>query len=119
MHVTGATGDDANRASDGDFTPILASIVGEDSSAVKGSDGNWHAVYELLPTNAKSVPATVQTIWVLDAANGSVLSTLTGADLVAALRTLAARPVDDRTLSANESRLVFDGRRDKDLSVVR
>src|SRR5918998_6277633 len=41
------------------FTPVTVSLIGNDSeAAVKGTDGRrYHVVYELLLTNAKSVPA--------------------------------------------------------------
>jgi hypothetical protein len=45
------------------FTPVTVSLIGNDSEgAVKGTDGRYHVVYELLLTNAKSVPATLKAV---------------------------------------------------------
>src|SRR5262249_49320970 len=59
-------------------------------------------------TNAKGVPATIDEIDVLDAANPArVLQSLSGAALDAALYTLAARPAPDHTLAPGASKVVF------------
>ena len=64
------------------FTPVTASFVGGDTAAVKGTDGRYHVVYELLLTNTRPVPATLQAVEVLDAADGTTILRSEGEDLV-------------------------------------
>src|SRR3989442_9252874 len=42
------------------FTAIVGSILGGPTSGVHGTEGRHHVVYELVLTNAKAVPATLQ-----------------------------------------------------------
>src|SRR5690606_26143986 len=48
------------------FTPVTVSTVGPETTPVLGTDGQYHAVYELLLSNGKMAPATIQRIQVLD-----------------------------------------------------
>ena len=90
------------------FTPVTASLIGDDSEgAVKGTDGRYHVVYELLLTNAKAVPATLEAVEVLDAGNGATVLRREGDELVALVRTLDARPAEDAALPPNQSRMVY------------
>lgn len=50
-----------------------------------GSDGKVHLVYELLLTNAMTVPSTVSMVEVLDANSGATLIRLSGPSLLAAM----------------------------------
>src|SRR5690606_19412229 len=45
-----------------DFTPVVGEILSSHTMPVRGSDGRMHVVYELLLTNAKAVPATLEKI---------------------------------------------------------
>ena len=100
MYPTRAPGDD--------FTPVVGSVLGADTMAVRGSDGRSHVVYELLLTNAKAVPATLEKLEVLRPdGDGKALVSLEGAGLLAALHTLDARPAAAATLPPNESRILF------------
>lgn len=90
------------------FTPVLVDYVGDHTTPVKGTDGRWHVVYELWLTNARGVPATVERIEVLDYdKQDRVLKSLDGADLLAATRDLAMRPVTDMALDPNAAKIVF------------
>ena len=53
------------------LTPVLVSLVGGDTAAVRGSDGRYYAVYELLLTNASSSAADLEAVEVLDTADGT------------------------------------------------
>ena len=53
------------------FTAIVGSILGGPTSWVHGTDGRHYVVYELVLTNAKAVPATLQAVEVL-ATRGSI-----------------------------------------------
>lgn len=89
------------------FTSVLVGPVAPTVAPVRGSDGRYHVVYELQLTNAKAVPATVEGIDVLDAADQSrVVQSLTGAELAASLFLLSARPAADAALAPMESKLV-------------
>jgi hypothetical protein len=78
------------------------------TAAVRGDDRRFHVVYELLLTNAKRVPATIERIEVLDADNRArVLRTLAGADLAATTMHLSGRPAADRVLGQDQSHIVF------------
>ena len=90
------------------FTAVLVSTVGGPTAPVRGSDGRFHVVYELWLTNAKGVPATVEAIEVLDAADPSrVVATLAGAALAGSLYRLDTSPAEDTVLQPDESALVF------------
>jgi hypothetical protein len=90
------------------FTPVTVSFVGADSATpVLGSDGRYRAVYELILTNTKPVPASLDAVDVLDAANDTKLLGLKGEDLIDNLRTLDVQPVEGASLPPNESRLLY------------
>jgi hypothetical protein len=90
------------------FTPVTVSFVGGDSATpVLGSDGRYRAVYELILTNTNSVPASLDAVDVLDAANDSKLLGLKGKDLIDNLRKLDVQPVKAASLPPNESRLLY------------
>lgn len=105
----------------GVFTPVLASLLGGEPSPVRGSDGRQYVVYELLLTNAKSVPATLERLEVR--AGEKIVRSFAGDAWKASLRTLSASPVEDAVLPASTSRILlvtlsFD-RRDLVPEVVR
>src|SRR2546422_9276060 len=70
--VSASSGDGAGPESAKDvFTAIVGTALGGPPSAVHGTDGRHHVVYELVLTNAKAVPATLQAVEVL-ATRGSI-----------------------------------------------
>jgi len=107
----GSSGDGASLAraatSSEVFTPIVGSVLGGETAAVRGSDGRYYVVYELLLTNAKRVPAELQRIEVTNQDTGAVVRTLEGETLVAALHDLNVDRVPDAALASSESRLVL------------
>jgi peptidase M23-like protein len=90
------------------FTPVVASTIGRETGPAKGTDGRYHVPYELLLTNAKAAPATIQRVVVLDEADRSrVITRFQGDRLLENMRTLGPRPVDNTTIEPNGSRLLF------------
>ncbi len=89
------------------FTPVTASFVGGSTAAVKGTDGHYYVVYELLLTNTRAVPATLEAVEVLDAADSTTIIRIEGEDLVDLMRTLDAQPAEDASLPPNESRMIY------------
>lgn len=89
-----------------EFTAVLGSFVGGETSPVKGTDGRWHVVYELWMTNGKQVPASIGTIEVLDYDDPKrLLASLEGGALdVTQLSTL---PRENADLRPNEALLVY------------
>ena len=63
-------------------TPLLMRVLGL-PQPVKGSDGNYHLVYELVLTNTSPGTATVESVKTIDAKSGEVVDTLAGADVAA------------------------------------
>ena len=66
------------------FTPLIETVVSP-PRWFTGTDGKVHLVYELLLTNALSVPATVSAVAVLNADSGATLLRLTGPSLTSAM----------------------------------
>ena len=86
-------------------TPVLVSLVGGDTAAVRGSDGRYHVVYELLLMNTATGPATLSSVAVLDGASGNGVYRLDGGEMVAgeSLRTLDRDPVASRLAGSQRS----------------
>ena len=58
-------------------TPVVANPVPQQQIVpVRGSDGRWHAMYELLLTNTVSKPATLRAVTIVDPASGGKLLTI-------------------------------------------
>ncbi|MDQ3695848.1 MAG: hypothetical protein M3464_19845 [Chloroflexota bacterium] len=72
---------------DAQYTPLLPSVLSPPRWFL-GADEQVHLVYELLLTNASSVPVEVTTVEVLDSDTGRVVATLTEAPLAAAMSLL-------------------------------
>src|SRR5436190_5588783 len=97
-----------NSASADVFTPVIASTLSLEAHPIRGTNGAYHVVYELLLTNTKSFPATIRSIDVLAGASGSeVITSFSGADLLGRLRTLAPEPAKDATIEPNAARLFY------------
>src|SRR4051794_25244834 len=70
-------------------TPITATLIPQkEITAVKGSDGRLHAVYELELTNTGAHPATLESVAIVNARGDRVLHTYEGDELVAEMRRL-------------------------------
>ncbi|OLC58447.1 MAG: hypothetical protein AUH76_17255 [Candidatus Rokubacteria bacterium 13_1_40CM_4_67_11] len=106
--VTARAGDGAGPQPGGDvFTAIVGTILAGPVPAVHGTDGRHHVVYELVLTNTKAVPATLQAVEVLNRANDARLARFEGNQLLGMLRAMNARPAASLDLPANESRVVL------------
>ncbi|MGH2940102.1 MAG: M23 family metallopeptidase [Solirubrobacterales bacterium] len=90
-------------------TPVIASPVPQrEIVPVLGSDGRWHAMYEVLLTNTVSKPARVESVAVLDATSGRRVLRLGAKELVASdLHMLDRNPVKDTVLPSGQSRVLF------------
>jgi murein DD-endopeptidase MepM/ murein hydrolase activator NlpD len=90
-------------------TPVVANLVPQRQIVpVRGSDGRWHAMYELLLTNSTAKPATLGSVSVLDPDSGRRVLSITAEQLVAEdLKMLDRNPVKNATLPAEGSRALF------------
>ena len=61
-------------------TPLLMRVL-DAPEPVKGSDGKYHLVYEIVLTNTSPGKATVESVKTIDAKSGEVVGTLAGSDV--------------------------------------
>src|SRR5215204_2149939 len=66
----------------GKQTPLLMRVL-DAPQPVKGTDGKYHLVYELVLTNSSPGTATVEWVKTIGPKSGEVVGTLAGDDLVA------------------------------------
>jgi hypothetical protein len=88
----GATEDNGNRlrelrpahtgGGEAKQTPLLMRVL-DPPQPVKGSDGKYHLVYELVLTNTSPGTATVESVETIDSKSGEVVGTLAGAEVAA------------------------------------
>lgn len=90
-------------------TPVVANLVPQKQIvAVRGSDGRWHAMYELLLTNTVTKPATLGSATIVDPASGRELLTIGAKQMVAEdLKMLDRNPVKSATIPAESSRALL------------
>lgn len=99
------------------FTPVLVRAVSGPTFPFLGSDAKYHVAYDLLLTDASSVPAQLDAFDVLDAAAQTrVIASYANAALVDPacpfgdcnrLRRLPSSPATDRAIPAQESRALL------------
>lgn len=99
------------------FTALTLIPIGNPPLPFRGSDGQYHVVYDLQLTNATSEPATIEKIEVVDGHNPKqVVASFSGTSLVDEncaigdcnrLRDLPAGYVDSAEIPPQESRIVF------------
>jgi hypothetical protein len=91
------------------WTPVIVSPVDTQTAAVRGSDGRYHIVYDLMLTNVSSSDADIESIAILNAEDGQAITSFSAAELVSneVIRTLDRAPASDATLEANASRLLM------------
>lgn len=89
-----------------EFTPVTAAPIAERISAVPGTDGRFHVVYELALTNTKAAPAVLGAVTVR-ARGGRVLARFRGARLLARLRTPLPSPVESLAIEPFAQRLLY------------
>jgi hypothetical protein len=75
-------GGGAKQTPQGKQTPLLMRVL-DPPQPVKGTDGKYHLVYELVLTNSSPGTATVEWVKTIDPKSGEVVGTLAGDDLVA------------------------------------
>ncbi len=66
----------------GKQTPLLMRVL-DPPQPVKGSDGKYHLVYELVLTNSSPGTAKVESVKTIDSKSGEIVGTLAGADIPA------------------------------------
>jgi hypothetical protein len=91
------------------FSPLVASLIAQDTAPVLGTDGQYWVVYELLLTNTITGDADITGVSVTDALSGREVFTLSADDMIAGenLRLLDREPAADTTLGRNESRVLL------------
>ena len=93
------------------YTPLVASVLGPASTfPFRGTDGKYHIVYDLVLLNASRIPATLQSLAVVDAAQPSrVIASFEGRALVDRLRTLAGEggAVTDAAIEPSAGRILY------------
>jgi len=77
------------------FTPAVLSVLAA-PEPVRGSDGRYHLVYELLATNATRVPWDLASVTVRDAASGTELQRIAGATVADKTTELVTRAPTNR-----------------------
>jgi hypothetical protein len=75
-------GGGAKQTPQGKQTPLLMRVL-DPPQPVKGTDGKYHLVYELVLTNSSPGTAKVESIKTIDAKSGEVVDSLAGADVAA------------------------------------
>jgi len=97
-----------NVQADDQFTPMVVSPLTPTTNSVLGTDGKYHAVYELVLSNTRPVPATLKKIEVLDARSPSmILAAYEGEALRARLRTLNSAAASNAEIEFNGTRLLL------------
>jgi Peptidase family M23 len=89
------------------FTPVIVSTLTSSALPFPGTDGKYHAVYELVVTNTKPTTATLKKIEVVGGQpqKSAVVAAYTGDGLVSRLRTLANTPANSAEIEFNGTRL--------------
>lgn len=75
-----AGGGGAKHTPQGKQTPLLMRVL-DPPEPVKGTDGKYHLVYELVLTNSSPGTAAVESIKTMDAKTGEVVDSLAGSDV--------------------------------------
>jgi hypothetical protein len=89
-----AGGGGGKQTPQGKQTPLLMRVL-DPPQPVKGTDGKYHLVYELVLTNSSPGTATVESIKTIDAKSGEVVDSLAHADVAA--RTLLLGDISGQT----------------------
>src|SRR5262249_19693365 len=90
------------------YTPLIVSALQQRTTPVLGTDGQYHAVYELVPVNARPGTATLERVTVADAAApDGTLATFDAKALAPRIRTLDNRQAPNASLDPNATRLVL------------
>ena len=88
------------------LTVLVVSPLTSHTTAVAGTDGKLHVVYELVLSNTRPTPATVTSIEVINPDNSTEpLATYQGSDLLLRLHTLVNASSTSPQIEFNETRL--------------
>src|SRR5215210_5434125 len=94
----------------GKQTPLLMRVL-DPPEPVKGTDGKYHLVYELVLTNSSPGTATVEWVKTIDPKSGEVVGTLAGSDVSARMMRLgdiSGEPADNsEQIESGQVALVF------------
>jgi len=110
---TGLTNESTDQGVEGgteQVTPVIASVVSPGgTTAVKGSDGQYHVVYELQLTNATGGSASVTSLTVRNATGDSIITTITGEKMVKSesLRLFDRQAAPNTTVPAGAGRVML------------
>lgn len=113
-----AGGGGGKQTPQGKQTPLLMRIL-DPPQPVKGTDGKYHLVYELVLTNSSPGTATVESIKTIDAKSGEVVDSLARADVAA--RTVLLGDISGQTaeeIGSGRVALVFLDAKFEDLRDV-
>jgi hypothetical protein len=90
------------------YTPLIVSPFQQRTTPVLGTDGQYHAVYELVPVNAGAGTASLERVTVADAAApDGTLAAFDAKALAPRIRTLDNRQAPNASLDADVTRLVL------------
>jgi len=99
------------------FTAVLVQVANPPTFPVAGTDGRFHVAYNVLLVNASRVPASIDKLEIVDAADtGKVIATFTGQQLVDPActfgdcnrqRALPSTPVTDTVIPPQQARLLL------------
>jgi hypothetical protein len=91
-----------------EFSPVVVSSLTAAATPFTGTDGKIHIAYELVFTNAKATPATLQKVEVLDASDpAKVLVSYEGQELQTPLRVPNSARVANAVLELGGTRLLL------------
>jgi hypothetical protein len=91
-------------------TPVIASVISPGgTNAVKGSDGQYHVVFELQLTNATGSSAILTSLTVRNATGDSIITTITGKSMVTSesLRLFDRQAAPNTTVPAGAGRVML------------
>lgn len=91
------------------LSPVIASMIPQrEVVAVRGSDGRFHVLYELLLTNTVGSPATVGPVRILNASNGRTVRRLSVKEMLStgALHQLDRQDSETSKMPVGSSRLL-------------
>ncbi|MGB7293325.1 MAG: M23 family metallopeptidase [Thermodesulfobacteriota bacterium] len=102
----GSARDDVLVGVDNAFTPVVISVLAP-PVPVKGSDGRFHLVYELVVTNSNNFDWQVLSVEVLDGTeNGNVLTSISGEGVGSKMQLVGTR-APGNTLEPAQTALIF------------
>jgi hypothetical protein len=88
------------------YTPVLAQLLApNDPAPVLGTDRKYHVIYELRLSNRGTIPATLQSLEVLDADSKATVHAFEGSDLQGRVRDIGGVAAADTVIEPGGERL--------------